>query len=104
MVAVVAEAAGSASAAVDAEAAEAAAAAAAGVAAAERGVCLGVGADPGAKRKQPSLKSAIVGAGEIRSDPALSLLCVVNAARYGTLDRARVTETVSGVAGAGFLA
>ena len=69
--------------------------AAAAAAAAERGVCLGVDADPGAKRKQRSLKSAIVGAGEICSDPALSLLCAVNAARYGTLDRATVTETVS---------
>ncbi len=64
-------------------------------AAAERGVCLGVDADPGAKRQLPSLKSAIVGAGEIFSDPALSLLSAVNAVRYGTLDRARVTETVS---------
>jgi hypothetical protein len=77
----------------DAESADADGAAAA--AAAERGVCLGVGADPGAKRKQPSLKSAIVGAGENRSDPALSLLCAANAARYGALDRATVTKTVS---------
>jgi hypothetical protein len=63
-----------------------AAVAAVAAAAAEGGVCLGVGADPGAKRKQRSLRSAIVGAGENCSDPALSLLCAVNAARYGTLN------------------
>jgi hypothetical protein len=79
-------------------------AAAAVEAAAHGGVCLGVGADPGAKRQLPSLKSAIVGAGEILSDPALSLLSAVNAVRYGTLGRARVTETVSWSGGAGYLA
>ena len=72
----------------------AAAVAAAAAAPLELGACLGVVADPGAERKQPSLKSAVVGAGENRSDPALILLCAVNAARYGTPDRVRVTETV----------
>jgi len=58
----------------DAELDAGGAAAAAAAAAAERGVCLGVGADPGANRKQCNLKSAIVGAGENRSDPALSFV------------------------------
>jgi len=48
----------------DAEAAGSADAAVAAVAAAvERGVCLGVGADPGAKRKQRSLKTLSLGPG-----------------------------------------
>ena len=47
----------------DVEAGAGAHGAVAAVAAAEAGVCLGVGADPGAKRQRRSLKSAIVGAG-----------------------------------------
>ena len=75
----------------DAEAAAAADAAEAGAAAA----CRGVGAESGAERQRASLENAIVGAGEICNDPALSLFRAVNAARYGTLGGAMVTGTLS---------